>query len=68
MRTILAIAAGALLAIGVVSFEARNPSALDMDKYRGSMAGMFGSVFTIVPKSPNCGAACGFHFDHLFDW
>ena len=54
---ILVVAVGALLAIGVVGFEARNPSVLDMDKYSGSMSGMFGSVFTIVPKSP-CFTGC----------
>ena len=57
MKTMIGIAIGALFAIGVGSFEARNPSLLDMDKYNSSsISGMFGSVFTIVPKSPVCPA------------
>ena len=55
MRTMLSLAVGVLLAIGMVSFDARNQSALDMDAYNlGSLAGMLGSVFTVVPKSPQC--------------
>jgi hypothetical protein len=56
MRTIIAIAVGCLLANGLVSFEARNPGALDIEKY--SSPSMLGSVFTLVPKSPG-GGGCG---------
>jgi hypothetical protein len=56
MRTIIAIAVGGLLAIGLVSFEARNPGVVDIEK--SISPSMLGSVFTLVPKSPG-GGGCG---------
>jgi hypothetical protein len=56
MRTMLCLAVAVLFAIAVIGFG-RPSSLVDIDSSNlGSVLGMAGSVFDLVPKSPTCPA------------